>query len=195
MLKRFKSCQLKEGYTQVVDHSNSDLEFIRMGWLSLITGTVFRESTNEMEVGINILSGTVNLNIETSDGRTYSYEQVGERTCVFAGAPTMVYIPINSHYTLEPVKLPFFAAVYTAPSSLKCIPRVIRPDEIVTQRVGQRNWTRYVRKGIADNVEAHRLILGETLVPSGNWSSYPPHKHDSYSQLLEKPMEELYLPP
>ena len=36
------------------------------------------------------------------------------------------------------------------------------------------------------------LIVGETISPAGNWSSWPPHKHDTYEKNLESAQEEVY---
>jgi 5-deoxy-glucuronate isomerase len=43
----------------------------------------------------------------------------------------------------------------------------------------------------ADAFEADRLIAVEVLTPDGNWSSFPPHKHDEHSE-WEVPLEEIY---
>ncbi|MGD0472084.1 MAG: 5-deoxy-glucuronate isomerase [Candidatus Velthaea sp.] len=40
--------------------------------------------------------------------------------------------------------------------------------------------------------EADRLIAVEVLTPGGNWSSYPPHKHDQHRAGLEEALEEIY---
>jgi len=39
---------------------------------------------------------------------------------------------------------------------------------------------------------ADKLIAVEVLTPAGNWSSYPPHKHDQYRPGKEEALEELY---
>jgi 5-deoxy-glucuronate isomerase len=39
---------------------------------------------------------------------------------------------------------------------------------------------------------ADRLIAVEVLTPAGNWSSYPPHKHDEEVPCVETPLEEIY---
>jgi len=41
-------------------------------------------------------------------------------------------------------------------------------------------------------LDADRLIACEVLTPSGNWSSYPPHKHDEDRPGVETPLEEIY---
>jgi 5-deoxy-glucuronate isomerase len=43
----------------------------------------------------------------------------------------------------------------------------------------------------ADAFDAERLIAVEVLTPDGNWSSYPPHKHDEHTA-EEVPLEEIY---
>lgn len=44
----------------------------------------------------------------------------------------------------------------------------------------------------ADVFEADRLIAVEVLTPAGNWSSFPPHKHDRHRPGLESRLEEIY---
>jgi 5-deoxy-glucuronate isomerase len=39
---------------------------------------------------------------------------------------------------------------------------------------------------------ADRLIAVEVITPSGNWSSYPPHKHDEGVPGIETALEEIY---
>jgi 5-deoxy-glucuronate isomerase len=182
-----------EGYTKIVDSGNSDLKYIELGRLFLEKeGTVYKSSTTDREIGINILSGIFKLTVKTAAGKVYSFEKAGNRMNPFQGSPALIYVPINCEYTLEVLKGPFDAAVYSSPSSLECEPRVISPEEVENKKTGKLNWSRLVRQGIGDNVEAHRLLLGETLNPSGNWSGYPPHKHDEYNPPNEKPSEEIY---
>ena len=52
--------------------------------------------------------------------------------------------------------------------------------------------TRQINPILAASVEGpQRLIVVEVLAPGGNWSSYPPHKHDEWSE-TEVPVEEIY---
>jgi 5-deoxy-glucuronate isomerase len=46
--------------------------------------------------------------------------------------------------------------------------------------------------GTPEILDADRLIACEVLTPSGNWSSYPPHKHDDYRPGAEAVLEEIY---
>lgn len=182
-----------EGYTKIVDRDNSDLKYIELGRLFLEKeGTVYKSATTDREVGLNILSGIFKLTVTTKAGKVYSFEEAGNRMNPFQGSPALIYVPVMCEYTLEVIKGPFDAAVYSSPSSLDCEPRVVTHREVDTKKTGKLNWSRLVRQGIGDNVTAHRLLLGETLNPSGNWSGYPPHKHDEYNPPYEKPSEEIY---
>jgi 5-deoxy-glucuronate isomerase len=44
----------------------------------------------------------------------------------------------------------------------------------------------------ADTFACDRLIVVEVLTPAGNWSSYPPHKHDEDRPGEESVLEEIY---
>lgn len=85
-------------------------------------------------------------------------------------------------------------AVASAPvgGAAPAAPRVIRPDEQPVREAGRGNWSRSVRDILGPDQEAGRLIVGETISPPGNWSSYPPHKHDRQAPPEEVALEEVY---
>jgi 5-deoxy-glucuronate isomerase len=70
--------------------------------------------------------------------------------------------------------------------------RIIGPDDQRIATVGTGNWERTVRTMIGPEDPASRLLVGETLNPPGNWSSYPPHKHDEHRPPDEVRLEEIY---
>ena len=72
-------------------------------------------------------------------------------------------------------------------------PRVIAPGDQRIAEVGRGNWARSVRTILGPEHAAGRLLLGETVNPPGNWSSYPPHKHDEQAPPDEVRLEEVYL--
>ena len=39
---------------------------------------------------------------------------------------------------------------------------------------------------------ADKLILVEVYTPGGNWSSYPPHKHEVHNPPVEVDLDEIY---
>jgi hypothetical protein len=48
------------------------------------------------------------------------------------------------------------------------------------------------RRGERRDFPADRLLVIEVITPSGNWSSYPPHKHDVSNLPAEADLEEIY---
>ena len=68
----------------------------------------------------------------------------------------------------------------------------MRVAEVTAKNVGRDNWQRTVYSALAENVGAERLLAGETVNPSGNWSSFPPHKHDRSNPPNEAVLEEIY---
>jgi 5-deoxy-glucuronate isomerase len=190
--RHFRPGPPAEGYQRIVGPGDGGLKYIEMGMLRLgQAGSVYRGATGEREVGLNLLAGVIRLKVRTAGGEL-RFDQVGRRAHPFAGPPAMVYLPAGAEYTIEVLRGPLQAAVYSSPASHGYPPRAVPPEEVVTVRTGELNWTRLVRQGIAANVQAHRLIMGETLTPSGNWASYPPHKHDVHAPPSEQPSEEVY---
>ena len=63
---------------------------------------------------------------------------------------------------------------------------------VTSKQVGRGNFERKVYSALDQNLAAERLLAGETLNPPGNWSSYPPHKHDFSNPPQEAVLEEVY---
>jgi hypothetical protein len=61
---------------------------------------------------------------------------------------------------------------------------------VVVHDRGRPGWQRAVHDVIADTVPAQRLLVGETFNEAGQWSSFPPHKHDGGDG--EPALEEVY---
>jgi 5-deoxy-glucuronate isomerase len=45
---------------------------------------------------------------------------------------------------------------------------------------------------LMEDVAAESLLVTEVVTPAGNWSSYPPHKHDTDDPPRETQLEETY---
>jgi 5-deoxy-glucuronate isomerase len=121
-----------------------------------------------------------------------SLGQIGKRPNVFAGLPFSVYLPRGSDVEIHALTA-FEAALPEAPSMLDVAPYVIAPEQVNTGQWGTLNYTRYFREILVEpnGLPAASLIVGETITPSGNWSTYPPHKHESDTG-GEKMHEEIY---
>jgi 5-deoxy-glucuronate isomerase len=121
--------------------------------------------------------------------------QAGGRANVFEAQADAVYLPPGSRATLTAVGSAASVAIATAPlaDAPAAKARIIKPADQRVNDVGQGNWARRVRTILGPEHEAGRLLVGETINPPGNWSSYPPHKHDEHRPPLEVQLEEVYL--
>jgi 5-deoxy-glucuronate isomerase len=57
---------------------------------------------------------------------------------------------------------------------------------------GAGNATRRINHIVKPEFPAERLLEVEAFTPAGNWSSYPPHKHDQDRPPGEAVLEETY---
>ena len=70
--------------------------------------------------------------------------------------------------------------------------RLISPKDVETEIRGAGNASREIRHVIKPEFPADKLLVVEVITPSGNWSSYPPHKHDIHDMPRESDLEEIY---
>ena len=69
---------------------------------------------------------------------------------------------------------------------------LVRPEEVEVEVRGAGNATRQINHIVKPEFPAERLLVVEVFTPSGNWSSYPPHKHDEDNAPDEVVLEETY---
>jgi 5-deoxy-glucuronate isomerase len=123
----------------------------------------------------------------------YAHEEVtlGPRRDVFADYPHALYLPRRTPFTVTALE-PSEVADGRAPARRTLAARVIRPEECGLEVRGGGNATRQIIDIMPPSFAADRLMVCEVLTPSGNWSSYPPHKHDTDRPPLEVKLEEIY---
>jgi 5-deoxy-glucuronate isomerase len=68
----------------------------------------------------------------------------------------------------------------------------IGPEDVRVEIRGGGNATRQINHIITPDFAADRLEVVEVYTPSGNWSSWPPHKHDTDDMPREAVLEEVY---
>ncbi|WP_027483158.1 5-deoxy-glucuronate isomerase [Deinococcus pimensis] len=155
--------------------------------LTLDAGATHEDHTRDRELLLVVLSGTARVDTDHA-----TFDAVGRRANVFAGLPHSVYLPRGTRYRVTALT-PLEAALPSAPSDLDTDPYEITPEQVRTGTWGALNYTRTYREIlVAPNLlPASRLIVGETITPSGHWSTYPPHKHEQDTG-NEKFHEEMY---
>ena len=113
------------------------------------------------------------------------------RTNVFSGPTDFVYVGLGSSATIHATSASRFA--FPAALARKQLPTRYQPAEAVSVELrGAGSASRQVNNFCTPHeFAADRLIACEVLTPGGNWSSFPPHKHDEESD-TESELEEIY---
>jgi 5-deoxy-glucuronate isomerase len=182
---------LKEGYTPIIEEGNEKLKFIEFGILRLKKGKSFQGTLENKEAALIILKGKFTVKVEATFMAPKEWKSIGERSSVFNGQAYGVYIPSHSSYEIRGEE-DGEIAIAKSPSDLESEPRLITPREVKVNLRGKGNFQRNVYDIIDSDIKAQRLLVGETINPPGNWSSYPPHKHDEDNLPTESKLEELY---
>jgi 5-deoxy-glucuronate isomerase len=145
-------------------------------------GELFDEPTGDREVCAVMLTGTADINEWTG---------VGGRTSVFDGAPDAVYVPPHERLRVEATGECEIALCW-APATRGAEPAVIRAADIKPFERGSGRTARTIHNILMEDRAAESLLVTEVLTPAGNWSSYPPHKHDTDDLPREAYLEETY---
>ncbi len=165
----------------------------RAGWRyitfsarSLRTGERLSAATGENETALVILSGRCDVESTAS-----TWKDLGKRKNVFNGLPYTLYLPRQTAYTVRATSH-LEVALCSTKAERDFPPRLIRPEDVRVEIRGGKNVTRQIYHVIPPEFPAHRLLIVEVFTPSGNWSSYPPHKHDQANPPHEVKLEEIY---
>ncbi|AZI45129.1 5-deoxy-glucuronate isomerase (plasmid) [Deinococcus psychrotolerans] len=156
------------------------------GWTYLsfgvmtLDGASFEGNSGENEVALVPQSGRLSVHLGDE-------EHDLSRAGVFEELPTVVYLPPHTHYTVSGSGT---FAHGGAPATGQHPARVIRPQDIKVEMRGGANATRQVSHLLGPDQLAERLLIYEVYTPSGNWSGWPPHRHDGWHGSLY--IEETY---
>jgi 5-deoxy-glucuronate isomerase len=151
----------------------------------LIGRRTCESATAGLEVCLLLLSGKCEIR--------WSDEQatLGPRDDVFGSYPHAVYLPRDTRFRVTPAP-ECELAVCGAPTRRHLSARVIEPSDCGYEIRGGGNATRQIIDVIRPDFPADRLLVVEVFTPGGNWSSYPPHKHDVQDSPHEVKLEEVY---
>jgi 5-deoxy-glucuronate isomerase len=152
---------------------------------SLEAGRSLLRAADGEEVALVPLSGRITVE---AGGATWS---LGERASVFDGPPHALYLPPATEYRVRAESNTEWATC-GALSAHRHDPRLITPQDYRVEIRGAGNATRQVVSLLAPEFPADRLLVVEVWTPAGNWSSYPPHKHDVLRMPIENRLEEIY---
>lgn len=166
--------QLGEGYAVALTPERCGWNYSGLVVLDLTAGESFtREFKNEEVVVLPLSAENLSVRIGQEEFK------LAGRIGVFSAITDWVYATVGSTITIT-TPTGGQVALATARAEL-AFPTVYTPaSEVPVYVRGAGNATRQVVNYVApDNfVGAHRIVLCEILAPGGNWSSYPPHRHD-----------------
>lgn len=167
-------------------------EFLNMEARRLNKGQCYDGKTGDYEYAHVILGGV--CNVRTSKGE---WANVGRRPNVFSGMPYAIYLSRNTDFEIEALTDGLEIATCWVPTDEDHPAQLITPQMSQIEIRGGANATRQINGIIPPGFDCHRIVCVEVYTPSGNWSSYPPHKHDVHrvdenGNLLEADLEEIY---
>jgi 5-deoxy-glucuronate isomerase len=158
----------------------------------VVPGLPWADTTKGEECCLVLLAGTCRVEFEGSTA------ELGPRRDVFSAYPHALYLPPRTRFRVVAEEVTEIADG-RAPvrrsaggPAATLTPRVIRPADCGFEIRGGGNATRQIVDIIRPEFPADRLLVCEVFTPSGNWSSYPPHKHDTDRPPEEVELEEIY---
>jgi len=170
-----------DGHWSVV----TGMRYPRLRVLDLAPGQSHTFATDANEALVLPLSGSGEIWCEGSRVELAGRPSVFERVSDFCYLPRGVRVTVSSASGGR-FAVPSAAARRDLP--LRYVPASDVPVELRGTGVCSRQVNNVAS---ADSFECDSLIVVEVLTPGGNWSSYPPHKHDEDSA-DETALEEIY---
>ena len=179
--------QPSQGYNQVLKIGQYNMQLTNFAVLQLAKGSSWQGSSGEFEVALVLLGGKCAIK-----GPGFEFTEIGGRENVFAGKPHTLYLPWHTDYQISALT-DVDIAITEAPASRDTAPAtLITPEMTRSFSVGRDNFTRQATVMIDEKFPSEHFYIGEGMIPSGNWSGYPPHRHDIDNLPDEVDMEETY---
>jgi 5-deoxy-glucuronate isomerase len=186
LLIRQKGLDGSSGETMRLTRESAGFDYLSFRARRLVKGESFSDETGDNEMGLVVLGGR--CSVESSAG---SWSNIGGRAHVFSGMPYALYLPIETVFTVSAESDCDLAFCFCRAES-KYPARLVTPDDVEVEIRGGANATRQINHILKPEFPAERLLIVEVYTPSGNWSSYPPHKHDVHNPPDEVDLEEIY---
>jgi 5-deoxy-glucuronate isomerase len=168
-----------------VDVESAGWEYTGLTVIRLASGESWTHSTGPDEVALVPLGGRCSV---AAEGQTWT---IGDRDNPFTGPPWALYLPRDSEFEVI-AETPLELAITSARAERRFEPKLVTPQEAKVEIRGAGNAARQINHIIEPSFPADRLLVVEVFTPSGNWSSYPPHKHDVHDMPREADLEEIY---
>ncbi len=177
------------GYSAVLTPGDGQLKHITLGILRLNAGETitFRPETDH-EAALTIATGVVDAAARNGQ----RWEALGGRASVFEGPTDTLFVPAGHNLDLHAASNTEII-IAQARSEFKGQVTLYAAADALVEHRGKPGWQRDVMTYIRSTSSAGRLILGEVTSGISQWSSFPPHKHDTDNLPAEANLEEIYL--
>ena len=176
-----------QGYNKIFDVGEYKMELTKFGLIKLAKGTSYSGETGETEVALVLMGGNF-----AAEGDGWRFDVADGRKSPFTGKPHCLYMPRRIRYTitaLSDVELAYNGSPATRDTAK---PTLIRAEDTRHIALGKDNWTRTSEIILDEKFDSEHFYIGEGMIPSGNWSGYPSHRHDVDNPPAELDMEETY---
>jgi 5-deoxy-glucuronate isomerase len=160
-------------------------EWMSMSARRLNPGEAYEVVTQGEEAAFVILGGRCIANWGKGE------QAIGARKNVFDGLPYTVYLPAGHSVKFKAEEVCEIAEC-RVPSVAKLEPRLVTPKDVASSLRGGGNASRQIVDIIRPDFPADKLVVIEVYTPAGNWSSFPPHKHDVHNPPTEVDLDEIY---
>ena len=191
LLVRPESDPSDPGLILSVTPERAGWEYISFQARKLAQGESWSFKSGQCELALVNLSGSYSVRSNRGE-----WTGIGPRENVFTGAAHALYLPRQTEFTITADEAGEFAVAWV-PTDKDHAPWLIKPGDVEISVRGGDHVTRQINDLLPPGSPVHRLVLVEVYTPSGNWSSYPPHKHDRHIEdeegnLIEADLEEVY---
>ena len=178
----------RDGWESVVDASTAGWAHTGLSVADLPTGTTLRLTDPGVERIVVPLAGS--FTVEHTEAEATTTTHLVGRPSVFSGPTDVLYLTTGSTAVISGEGR---VAVASSPTTVRHPSRRLAATETSVELRGAGASSRQVHNfGIPGELDAERLIVCEVVTPAGNWSSYPPHKHDDHVPGRESRLEEIY---
>ncbi|AXG80886.1 5-deoxy-glucuronate isomerase [Streptomyces paludis] len=172
-------------YTTVITPDSARWGFSGLRVAELAPGEPLTLTTGDSEYLVLPLSGSCTV---TVDGTTFL---LAGRDGVFDAVTDFAYVPRDAEAVIRSERGGRFA-LPSARCERRLTARYGPADGVPAELRGAGNCSRQVNNYcLPHTFDADQLLVCEVLTPGGNWSSYPPHKHDEARE-GESELEEIY---
>jgi|SRR5579872_58724 len=177
---------VQSGEVVRVSPNTTDWRYISFRVVRLASAEQLSAGTGDDECALVVISGSVSAT--TSEG---DWPAIGQRDDPFCGQPEVLFLPASTTYEISALR-DAEVAICSAPARERHPARLIAVSAAAEYTRGEGNAQRRIRNIMMGEDESSALFLTEVITPPGNWSSYPPHKHDVDDPPAESLLEELY---